>query len=212
MEAVNCGYVTILHWNMNKKQTEDMDLVARFLCELGWTDVCLEAGDRPDVVALINRKSIGIEVTKFHADERPTFKGSTLRVEEKKKVSKSGGGAYAMWGVTNLIPGLVTRINEKIKVATTYDHTCYEQLWLLISSQIPMVNAVVSTFAFPLDISELNDATHAQLCRSLFSAVHFHLMMTHGVYSWSRTERWQVAKIPATLSGLTSDTRHSNVD
>jgi hypothetical protein len=177
-----------------------MELAALFLREIGHADVCLQAQDRPDVVAIIDGKSIGIEVTQFHADERSGVRGSALRAEQVKKVKGAGERPYGQWGVTNPLPGLVARVNEKISDAAAYDETGYEQLWLLISSQLPKLGALVSTFAFPpfVDVNELNNATHLQLCGSSFSAAHFHLMMSHGVYSWSRLEQWHVTKPPDT--------------
>jgi hypothetical protein len=185
---------------MSQKQCEEIELAARFLREIGHADVRLEAGDRPDVVALIDSERVGIEVTQFHADEQAGVKGSALRAEEVKNVKDSGGRPYSQWGVANPLPGLVARINEKISVAAAYDKTGYEELWLLISSQLPKIGASISTFAFApfVNVTNLNKATHMQLCGSSFSAAHFHLMMSHCVYSWSRSEEWHVTKASET--------------
>jgi hypothetical protein len=185
---------------MNQKQCEEVELARRFLHEIGHADVCLRPGDKPDVVAIIDGKHIGIEVTQFHADEQSGVKGSALRAEEVKKAKASGARSYAQWFVPNPLPGVIARINEKISDAAAYDKAGHVQLWLLISSQLPKIGALGSTFAFApfVDVTELNRATHMRLCRSSFSAVHFHLMMSHGVYSWSRSEQWHVTKPPDT--------------
>jgi hypothetical protein len=173
-----------------------MECAARFLREIGHGDVRLEAGDRPDVIALIYGKRVGIEVTQFHADEQAGAKGSALRAEAEKKVKDSGGRPHSQWAIANPLPGLVARINEKISVAAAYDKTGYEQLWLLICSQLPKIEALAPTFAFPhfVNVPDLNDATHMRLCGSGFSAAHFYLMTSHSVYSWSRAEQWHVTK------------------
>jgi hypothetical protein len=185
---------------MNQKQYEEMELATRFLREIGYANVRPQAGDRPDVVAIIDGKRIGIEVTQFHADEQSGVRGSALRAEEVKKVKGSGERPYGQWGITNPLPGLVARVNEKISDAAAYDKTGYDQLWLLISSQLPKEDALAATFAFApfVDVTKLNAATHMQLCRSSFSAAHFHLMMSHEVYSWSPSEQWRVTKPPDT--------------
>ena len=179
---------------MNKKQCEEIELVKRFFCEIGRPDVPLEAGDRPDVMARVDGERVGIEVTQFHADEKPGGRGgSNLRAQEVEKVRASGGGPYPhLWGNPDPRCGLVTRINEKISTAATYDKTGYDQLWLLICSQVPAIGAIGSTYALDfLDyVTVLNRETHAQLCKSPFSAVHFYLMMSHCIFSWSCSEKW----------------------
>jgi hypothetical protein len=168
-----------------------MELADRFLREIGYADVCLRAWDRPDVIAIINGKRVGIEVTQFHADEQSGVRGSALR-----KVKDSSG----QWVPANPLPGLVARIKKKISDAVSYDKTGYDQLWLLISSQLPKEDALAATFAFApfVDVTKLNAATHMQLCRSSFSTAHFHLMMSHEVYSRSPSEQWRVTKPPDT--------------
>jgi hypothetical protein len=185
---------------MSQKQCEEMELAARFLREIGCADVRLEAGDRPDVVALIDGNRVGIEVTQFHSDEQAGVKGSPLRAEEVKKFKDSGEHPYSQWFVPNPLPGLVARITEKISVAAAYEKTRYQQLWLLILCQLPKGGALGSTFVFPsfVDVTDLNKSTHMLLCGSSFSAAHIHLMMSHGVYSWSRSEQWHVTKASGT--------------
>ena len=173
-----------------------MELATRFLRDVGHADVRLETGDRPDVVAHIHGKRIGIEVTQFHADENQSVNGSALRAEEVKKAKDSGGGSYLQWGVANPMPGLVTRIKDKILAASAYNKEFYDNLWLLISSQLPKAGALGSTFVFAplINVIDLNNATHMQLCGSSFSAAHLHLIMNQSVYSWSRSEQWHVTK------------------
>lgn len=164
-----------------------------FFCEIGRPDAPLEAGDRPDVIALVDDERIGIEVTQFHADEKPGGRGgSDLRAQAIEKVRGSGGGPYCQWGVPNPLCGLVTRINKKISTAATYDKKGYDQLWLLVCSQVPEIDAVGATFALPpfIDVPDLNRETHVQLCESHFSAVHLYFIMDRRIFSWSRSGQW----------------------
>ncbi|HEU0195799.1 MAG TPA: hypothetical protein VFQ88_01115 [Nevskiaceae bacterium] len=178
---------------LNQKQSIEMELARRCLQDIGRGGAHLEAGDRPDVVTVIDGKRTGIEVTQFHADERSGVKGSALRAKEEKCLKISGPRATSTWIPADPHPALIARITEKITTASKYDNTCYDQLWLLISSQIPMMSATASThtFAFLIDITKLDAATHMQLFGSAFSAVHVHLMRDHKVFSWSRAERWR---------------------
>lgn len=182
---------------MNQKQQEEMEQAARFLRALGHVGARLEAGDLPDVIAFIEGRRIGIEVTQFHADEQPDVPGSSLRAAEKKKAKDAGGRPYFQWGVANPLPGLVARIKDKIAIVAAYDETRYAELWLLISSQLPKMGALAATYAVPgfIDIPQLNQDTHAALSRSSFAAVHLHLMLSHAVYSWTRAEQWHVKQV-----------------
>lgn len=180
---------------MNERQSEETELAARFLRETGRTEVALEASDKPDVIAVISGRRIGIEVTQFHGDEQAGVKGSAHRRQEARRAKESNARPYTMAIPTNPLPGLVARINAKISVAAAYDHSRYKELWLLVSGQVPKPGAPAATFAFPLfvNVEELNRLTHDQLCESPFSAAHFHLMMNHALFSWSRSEGWHEA-------------------
>ena len=175
-----------------RKQQVELELTRRFLTLLGHPHAQLEAGDRPDLIAIINVCRIGIEETKFHSDEQPGTSGSHLRAEEAKKAKQAKGRPYSVWGVADPLPGIVARIEDKIERATKYDARRYSELWLLISSQLPMPGAVAATFAFEpfVSVSRLNETTHGLLSASPFAAAHLHLAMTHGLYSWSREKQW----------------------
>ena len=176
----------------SRKQHEEMELVGRFLAQLGYSHARLECGDRPDLIAVIDGERVGIEETKFHGDEQPGVPGSPLRAAEAQLAKQANGHPYSMWAVADPIPGIVARIKDKIERAAKYDADQYSELWLLISSQLPMLGAVASTFVAPafVDVSRLNDSTHGLLSASPFSAVHLHLAMTHGLFSWSREQQW----------------------
>ena len=180
-----------------RKQQEETELVKRFLALLGHPHAQLQAGDRPDVVAIIDDKRIGIEETKFHGDEQSGTSGSSLRAEEAQKSKEAAGHSYSMWGVADPLPAIVARIEDKIQRATKYDASRYSELWLLISSQLPMPGAVAATFIIQpfVNVSRLNETTHGLLTASPFSAAHLHLAMTHGLFSWSRENKWHASQV-----------------
>ena len=102
-----------------------------------------------------------------------------------------------MWGVADPLPGIVARIRDKIERATKYDASRYSELWLLISSQVPMPGALAATFVFEpfVNVSRLNEATHGLLTVSPFAAGHLHLAMTRVVFSWSREKQWYAHQV-----------------
>lgn len=169
-----------------------MELTRRSLRLIGHSQAQLEVADRPDVIALIDGHRIGIEESKFHGDEQSVTSGSQLRAEEAQIAKQAEGHPYSMWGVADPLLGIVARITDKIERAKKYDASCYSELWLLISSQLPMPGAVASTFVFApfVNVSRLNEMSHDLLAASPFAAVHLHLAMTHGLFSWSRERQW----------------------
>ena len=164
----------------------------RFLHDVGRRDAVLEIGDRPDIIALIDGMRIGIEETKFHSDEQLENSGSLLRNQEKKTAKLNPNSSYTTAGIIDPLPALIARIRDKITIASNYDTSRFDQLWLLISGQIPELGAVAATFAIPqfVNIAALNEATHEILTTSSFSAVHFHLIMSHTVFTWSQGTKW----------------------
>jgi hypothetical protein len=177
---------------MANKQQEERDLTMRFLQAAGRRNAVLEIGDRPDVIALIDGMRIGIEVTKFHSDEQLENSGSSLRNQEKKTAKLNPNSSYTTAGVIDPVPALIARIKDKINIASNYDASQFDQLWLLISGNIPELGAVAATFAIPqfVNIAELNEATDKILATSSFSAVYFHLIMSHTVFMWSQGTKW----------------------
>ena len=148
----------------------------------------------------INGVRTGIETTQFRADEHERVRGSALRATEERLARQLQGQPSPVWGISNPNPRLIARITDKIAIAATYDVTSYGQVWLLVSTGIPKLGAVVSTFAFPafLDIDVLNRATHESLCRSSFSAVYVHMLLPSALFSWSRERKWHVMKVSGT--------------
>jgi len=189
--------VFIIYRFMNEKQILELSLVERLFETLGYKNVPLRPSDRPDVIAELFGHDIGIEVTTFHSDEKEKNKGSFLRAEEAKKAKESGGGPYFIWGgVPDPMPALRVRIEDKVRLATQYDNTKYDDLLLLVAGQLPMLEAVASTFVLPLslNIDLLNQSFHKILSESPFSAVYIHLIMQQVIYRWTPSTLWQLIK------------------
>jgi len=179
---------------MADRHADEVELARRLLDALGRRYFSLTPSDRPDVLAEIEGRRIGIEVTVFHADEAINHKGSALRAAEEKTARDTPGGSYTRWGIIHSLPGLSARITDKISVATAYDQTQFDELWLLIVGQFPKLGAVASTFASPifLSLDELTQHFDEELRGSRFGRVYLHLWLDQMVYGWSRSETWRL--------------------
>jgi hypothetical protein len=178
------------------KHAQELELTRRLLTALGCTDFELSPSDRPDIVAAIGGRSIGVEVTVFHSDEGSGRGGSALRASEEKTARRAGHGPYTVAGVVDPLPGLVTRTCEKATVAKDYDRSRFAELWLLIVAQFPKPGAVASTFALSgaLNPRSLNENLHELLNGSAFGHVYLHLSLEQTIYGWTRSEGWQLVK------------------
>lgn len=168
-------------------QRQEIACAARLLVALGYPNAPIKPGDRPDEITHINGRNIGIEVTQFHSDVHARSEGSRMRAAEEALSRQAPAQLRGMWIPTDPLPGLVARIQDKIARATAYDPTRYDELWLLISSQVSLAGFLFKQF---VDESRLNDATHSLLTASPFAAVHLHLVMTNDMFSWSREKKW----------------------
>lgn len=179
---------------MSNRHADEVELTRRLLDALGRRDVTLTPSDRPDVFAEIEGRCIGIEVTVFHADEVINRKGSALRAAEEKTARDGAGAPYSTWGIINSLPGLSARITDKISVATAYDPTHFDELWLLIVGQFPKPGAIASTFALSnfLSLHELTQHFDEKLHGSRFGRVYLHLWLDQILYGWCPSEKWRL--------------------
>lgn len=181
---------------MTEKQRREKESAERLLHALGQGSVALKCDDRPDILASVDRRRIAIEVTDLHPDERITRGGSLLRAEEEKLKDESPDKPYFLWLQAAFLSAFQLRVVDKIKRANKYSETNYDELWLLVSSQLP--DAVASTYVFSpfISLDDLNRATHALLCISRFGRAYLHLQLDDILYEWSSSETWQIRKLP----------------
>lgn len=177
------------------QQFVELDLARRLFSALAITPDMLRHHDRPDVLASVGGRTIGIEVTVYHADEQPDGTGSPARSQEHDLVRQAEGKPYFMCVPSDPLPGLVARISDKVRKAEDYNMEGCDELWLLIAASVPMTGAVASThmFDFLLNAQALNERTDYLLNASPFKAayVHSHLSAEgEALFSWSRAKRW----------------------
>jgi hypothetical protein len=173
---------------------QQIELTRRLLLALDCGEFVLNPSDRPDVDAAIGGRSIGVEVTVFHADEGLGRRGSVLRATEEKAAKQAGGDPYLMWGIIDPLPGLITRINDKVTIAEDYDRRRFDELWLLIVGQFPKPGAVGSTFALSAALNApcLNRHLHELLSKSPFARAYLYLSLEQTIYAWTPSEGWRL--------------------
>jgi hypothetical protein len=182
------------------KHAEEIELTRRLLLALNCADFVLNPNDRPDVDGAIGGRSVGVV---FHADEGPGHGGSVLRATEEKTAKQADGRAYAMAGIVDPLPGLVTRVRDKVTIAEDYDRSRCTELWLLIVGQLPRPGAVASTFALSaaLNAASLNQHLHELLSGSRFARAYVHLSLEQTIYAWSPSEGWWLLRGSAPAPG-----------
>lgn len=184
---------------MSRKQDVEVDLVRRLLEALRVPHFTLEPRDKPDVLATINKRHIGIEVTVFHNDEESNSKGGSQQRKAEEQINRNvKGRPYAMWVGAKPLPGLVERIRDKVKCTQSYNKGGFNELWLLIAASIPQMGAACATFITPIALNpeDLNNATDDTLRDSLFARAYLHVTMGQCLYEWSRHGKWQVLQAP----------------
>ncbi|MHB1237619.1 MAG: hypothetical protein ACYCY7_08640 [Gallionella sp.] len=183
---------------MKQKQKQELEFTRRFLADTEFQITRLVSGDRPDIIAVTDDRNIGIEVTVFHVDEgSPRLLGEdTLRQEGEENARLNLGQPYTM--AVPLFPytGLEARINDKIAKAQQYDLGQTDELWLLVSAQVPSLGALPATYVIPflVDTTKLNGLFHDKLLASRFSHVYLHLIFDHAIFGWDRSGKWQVVR------------------
>lgn len=179
----------------------EVELVRRLLNALSCKDFTLTKSERPDVSARIGERFVGVEVTAFHADEKPDHKGSALRAAEEKAARGACGAQYPVWGIVDYLPALRTRIADKILLATTYDRGQFNELWLLIVAQFPKYGAVTSTYMFApnVNLDDLGRNLDEMLRGSPFERVYLLLFLDQKVYAWSPIGNWRLLSEPSLM-------------
>ena len=175
------------------KQNSELDSVVDLFATLGYELPPLCASDRPDVKANIQNRIVGIEVTTVHSDETAKSSGSRARAIEQRNAQQSPNAVIPYWGHLDPNEALIARITKKVTSASSYDTETFDELWLLVTTSLPLHGAVASTLALPVCVSieRLNFATHELLSKSRFSSAFIHSLLCPALYRWSAAAAWQ---------------------
>jgi hypothetical protein len=147
-----------------------------------------------DVVIVVDGNRIGIQVTELDTGEIP----GQLRSAEKASLHKAqnkGQCTYFAWAQNDLRMLLKTIARAVISKNQHID-ACNEA-WLLISSSVPELGSLGSTFVNPnwLKVNDLDAATIAHLGRSIYSRAFLHVIVSSedALYCWTAAGGWQKA-------------------
>jgi hypothetical protein len=145
-----------------------------------------------DVVAVIDRCRVGIQVTDLDTGDVP---GEARAAEAKlPHDAQSLGGTYATWAQNQsgrMIAALVRSIARKSRMS----FAGFEQFWLLVCCGTPQLGAVVSTFIMTrwLDVGKLDTLTVESLSASKYKRVFIHAILgveEQALYQWQRGGSW----------------------
>ena len=160
-----------------------------------------------DVVTALDGKSIGVQLTDYHADENQTAgrRGPTLRSEEQAKakeaLKQSGPKVYGSSAPGDFIPPLLFRVQDKISKANKYT-PAVDEMWLLVCAQDGRYGATGSTFiaSAVVSLDALNHHLNPLLCASPFSKMFLFLYSERVVYGWTKeANQWALLKDKAEL-------------
>jgi len=187
---------------ISDKKYEEQRYVQGLLELLGYHNAEQRAADEgPDFIYWLSGRRIGIEVTKGHVDGGAAVKGgSTLRRQEVKKAKDSKGKLYGIWGRLNAVEGVYADIVNKIRVAEDYSHDQYDELWLLVVSQLSEALGSTWLVAKLFNLAELNRLSHDALKNSRFGSAYLYLPFERIVYTWSSSTSWKIGDTPVPKS------------
>ena len=115
-----------------------------------------------------------------------------MRAAEMKLKREAGEtGVYGGWGSPHVERALSARIAEKVRKSLDYDFVEYDEVWLLVSANIP--GAGTSTFVphFHIGYDDLDQWTAAPLASSRYARAFFHVIMGDALFGWNRLSGWR---------------------
>jgi hypothetical protein len=147
-----------------------------------------------DVVILPGDRRVGIQVTEYDGAEAvPGLKPGQMRAAEKLLIrdAGSGGGVYVGWGSPHFGTAFPARIAVKVEKCKLYNFLEYDEIWLLISANVPGVGS--STYVPHRHISpgDLNYDTNDILTNSRYTKAFLHVIMGDALFGWGRPNGWQ---------------------
>jgi hypothetical protein len=183
----------------NRKFERERDLVEllmrrRALTVDKYIDPQQEAHDETgaDVIAVIEGRRIGIQVTELDTGDRP----GQARAAEKilwREAQEKGQGTYAAWAQNDpskLVSAIARAIASKVQHIVGCD-----EAWLLVSASVPEQGSLVSTFIItpwlPLDALEAATADHLAKCKYNCAFLHAIVGDEHALYCWTPGSSWE---------------------
>jgi hypothetical protein len=128
-----------------------------------------------DVIAVVGKRRIGFQVTEYDGGEgNSRIKPGYIRAAEMKLVRETREtGVYTGWGSPFVEQAFPARIIAKVRKSLNYNFAGYDEVWLLVSANIP--GAGLSTFVSHryMTSDHLNQWTAATLASSRYARAFF---------------------------------------
>jgi hypothetical protein len=150
-----------------------------------------------DVVANVDERRIGVQVTELDTGEVAGQARATERQHAREGDSRSGG-VYFDWAENDpckYAEKIRRAILRKIKIANRHDFAVFNEVWLLVSCGLPERGSAASTFVMTpwLSVEALNLATAIDLAGSKYSQAFLHpiLGVEKALYQWTSGGEWR---------------------
>jgi hypothetical protein len=182
----------------NRKFAREKGLVELLMRRRGlsvdqYIDPQQEANDETgaDVIAVIEGRRIGIQVTELDNGEKP----GRARAAEKLswREAQSGQGTYAAWAQNDpskLVSAIARAIASKVQHIVGCD-----EAWLLVSASVPEPGSLLSTFIITpwLALDALGTATsdHLAKCKYNYAFLHAIVSEEQALYCWAPGSSWE---------------------
>ena len=180
-------------------QYEERECVRRLIITRGLpaAELLSQNPPRPDVLAVFADGSReAFEVTEVHPDEVPG-QGSALRAAEERSARRDPWTSSPSWVLTDAMPSIRLRVEEKVKKAARYDVKPNETLSLLLVGSIPKIGAIAATTVMEafVRVDRLNLELHEVLGRSRFHRAYLHLPLAgNALWGWGPSSPWRVLR------------------
>jgi hypothetical protein len=195
---------------MVAKYERERALVELLMRRRGLTAECYidpkkEAGDETgaDVVALIDGRRIGIQVTELDTGDIP----GRARASEEADWGSAQAQGYSTYGTwTQNDPSKVVAAVARAVTAKVQQIVGCDEAWLLISASVPELGTLTSTFVFtqwfPADALNATTASHLAACNYAHVFLHAIVGNEGALYVWSSSGKWEKQSQPDHLGEI----------
>jgi hypothetical protein len=156
-----------------------------------------------DVVALIEGRRVGIQVTDLDTGDLP---GGVRAAEAKlSRDAESRGSTYGTWA-QNRPDRMIAAVARSISRKSRMSFAGFDDFWLLVCCGVPQFGAIASTSVLTpwLDVARLDAATAQSLSTSKYTRAFIHVVLgleEQALYQWRRGCSWS----KSTLAGPPQD-------
>jgi hypothetical protein len=146
-----------------------------------------------DVIAVVGSQQIGFQVTEYDGGEQnPQMKPGHMRAAEVKLKREVGAtGVYCGWGSPDVERAFSGRVAQKVQKSLHYGFAEFDQVWLLVSTNIPGVGTSTFLPHFHIGSDDLNQWTKAMLAGSKYARAFLHVIMGDTLFGWDLRSGWR---------------------